>query len=116
MNDIIDFNFSYNHRSITDDELKKIKDRIDNKIARRQQQQATKSAAAAPPPPPTTTSNPLPATTFSLPEPVITTTMPSFDHDEYSIFRDVPASRPAATTVSLLINLGLNEHFRFLFD
>ncbi len=95
LNDVIDSYFSYNHRSINEDELKKIKDRIDNKIARRQQQ-TTKSAA-----PVTTISNPPPATTYSLPTPVINTTIPSFNNDEYSIFRDLPVSRPAATTVSL---------------
>ena len=115
LDDRIEGDFSYNHRSITDDELSKIKERIDNKIARRQQQ-ATKSAAATATPPATTTSNPLPATTFSLPEPVVTAPMPTFNNDEYSIFRDVPASRPEATTVSLLIDLTHHDHCCFLFN
>jgi len=76
---------------MTDDELKKINDRIDNKIARRQQQQQST-------PKPDLVQSP-PTTTFSLPPPIVNTTMPSFNNDEYSIFRDLPASRPTTTTV-----------------
>jgi len=70
--------------------LKKINDRIDNKIARRQQQQSTKESVPVQSPP---------TTTFNIPPPIVHTTIPSFNNDEYSIFRDLPASRPTTTTV-----------------
>jgi hypothetical protein len=85
--------------------LKKINDRIDDKLARRRQQQTTKpDRVQSTPPPPTTTSNPLPHTTISNPfTPTTTTDAPLFNNEEYSIFRDIPASRPTRTTVCLLI-------------
>jgi hypothetical protein len=90
---------------MTDDELKKINSRIDDKLARRrqqsqqqQQQQTTKPAPVASPftpPPPTTVSN--------LSENLINTSVPSFNNEQYSIFRDIPVSRPSTTTVCLLL-------------
>lgn len=108
---------------ISDEELTKIKDRIDQKIARRQQQTAKSTASSAstttstPSPAPTTTTTtmsnptPLPATTYNPPAPVVNVPMPTYDKDEYSIFRDVPASRPK-TTVSELINRTCSEYRR----
>ncbi|CAF2779731.1 unnamed protein product, partial [Rotaria sp. Silwood2] len=102
----------YNHRSITDDELKKINDRIDEKISRRhrqqqqqqQQQQTTGSPSVASP---TITSNPSPS---------ITTTMTTpFNNDEFSIFRDRPVSHPTTTSQqqprTLAEALGINISF-----
>lgn len=101
------FDCSYNHRSISDDELAKVKDRIDNKIARRQQQ-TTKTST---PPVATTTSNPTPppATTYNLPITTMDTSMPTYDKDEYSIFREAPVTRP--TTVSERINRICEEYY-----
>ncbi|CAF3737764.1 unnamed protein product [Rotaria sp. Silwood1] len=104
----------YNHRSITDDDLKKINDRIDEKIARRhrqqqQQQQTTESSSV---PSPTMTFNPPPPPPPSIP----TTTTTSFNNDEYSIFRDHYASRSTTTSQqqqprTLAEALGINISF-----
>ena len=125
VNQLNDFNSRYNYRSISDEELTKIKDRIDQKIARRQQQAAKSATPSAPtttttlsdptPSPAlmmtTTMSNPTPppATTYNVPAPVIDAPMPTYDKDEYSIFRDLPVSRPTTTTVSYLIYFICSE-------
>ena len=94
---------SYNYRAMNEEDLKKIRNRIDEKIARRhrqsQPQPQTTESTPAPPPPAQA------ATTISVPQyPVIDTSVTSFRNDEYSIFRDIPASRPVPTTV-------FREHF-----
>ena len=89
---------------MTDEELKKIQERIDTKINRRQQQTAKPTSTPPPLPPPP------PATTYNLPTPVIDTPIPSVRSDEYSIFRDLPVTRPARTTVGLLVHLFFQEN------
>jgi hypothetical protein len=85
--------------------LKKLNNHIDNKISRRQQPSTTKSVPAQSPPP---------ATTFNLPPPppVINTTIPSFNNEEYSIFRDRPVSGPTTTTVR---SYSSKKEFLFVF-
>ena len=89
--------YSYNYRAMNEEDLKKTNSRIDEKIARRHRQtqsQTTESTPAAAPPAAQA------ATTISVPQyPVIDTSVTSFRNDEYSIFRDIPASRPVPTTV-----------------
>lgn len=86
--------------------MKKLNNHIDNKISRRQQPSTTKSVPAQSPPP---------ATTFNLPPPpppVINTTIPSFNNEEYSIFRDRPVSGPTTTTVR---SYSSKKEFLFVF-
>ena len=78
--------------------MKKINDRIDDKLVRRRQQQQQKTIEPAPVRPSTPPSNP-PS------RPLPNTTASSLDSNEYSIFRDLPVSRPVTTTVCLFIQL-----------
>ncbi|CAF1240748.1 unnamed protein product [Adineta steineri] len=120
----------YNYRSMTDEDLTKINTRIDEKITRRrppppQQQQQQQQPTTEPP---TRLQNssattektpiqPLPPTTVSSSSyPVIDTPVSSFNNQEFSIFRDVPVSRPANTTSqqqskTLAEALGINVSF-----
>lgn len=78
--------YRYNHRSISEEDLKKINDRIDEKIARRNRQQQQQQSTVTPTSAPTTT------TTFNLPPPPapLPPTTVSYNNDEYSIFREPP--------------------------
>ncbi|CAF1216947.1 unnamed protein product [Rotaria sordida] len=96
----------YNHRSITDDDLKKINNRIDEKIARRlrqqQQQQTTETLSVSSPMNisiPTSSPSITPATTTS------------FNNDEYSIFRDRPTTTSQQQPKTLAEALGINISF-----
>jgi len=86
---------------MTDDELKKSNSRIDDKLARRRQQSQQQTTKPAPVSSPFTP--PAPTTVSNLSENLINTSVPSFNNEQYSIFRDIPVSRPTTTTVCLLL-------------
>ncbi|CAF1280871.1 unnamed protein product [Adineta ricciae] len=101
----------YNHRAMNEEDLKKINSRIDEKIARRHRQSQPQTTESTPAPPPSAQA----ATTISVPQyPVVDTSVTSLRNDEYSIFRDIPASRPVPTTTqqqqprTLAEALGIN--------
>jgi len=78
--------FSYHFRPISDDDLKKISDRIQAKLARRQQKETPK---------------PVPTTTTTVPNfqpppsPVVNTFIPpTLNNEPFSIFREPPVPRP----------------------
>jgi len=101
----------YNLRPVTDDEIQIANGRIDEKIARRRQQQYEQEQKSKQPQPQpqqqTTKSTPAhssPSSTSDSSRPLMNSSAPSSNDEEYSVFRDPPASAslPATTRVIFL--------------
>ena len=103
----------YNLRPVSDRELQKVNNRIDEKIARRRQQEhASKSKPEPPkpqpsPPQPSSTSKTTPSRSLNTTR---SDTNPPSRNDEYSIFRDPPAATASLPPRTRVTSILKNKH------
>lgn len=93
---------SYNLRSISDNEIRKVNQQIDEKISRRRQQQHEQEQKSKQTPKPAPTQS----ATSDASRPLVNSAAPPSNEEEHSIFRDPPqsASRPTSARVIRFFN------------
>jgi len=113
--------YSYNLRPVTDDEIQKANGVIDEKIVRRRQQQYEQEQKSKQPQqqqPQATKPTPArssPSSTSNPSRPLVNSSAPSSNNEEYSVFRDPPASASLPDTkrvISILFSIYL--YFSFI--